>query len=389
MGDEFRSLVVPQTGVPLGYTRLSSYAFIMGGNAPENVFTGIQYVVTMIRIENKKFGAPGIQTLQYGVKELSTYFTVAEAEDYQEWSKETKSTVKNLSDSEKERLDLSEDRHKNVTDDATKTTNVQAGASTAPPADAGRDVDTSYAVPELPDIRAPARGTVLKSKDANESEKAFTVDNGAHYQLLLIVDSHVEPMMVPICRYTVATREDYEAWSETTIANIRSEKKKMGVPDEEMRDRIPQRRGTYIPRADTPARGTVLKYIGKPGLKRLAAEDAKRFKDCAFIVDYAVKCNLKCIDMNGEVVVVEGQVDIKNYDVATHKDYEAAAWSPETKASLRELLSRKYRVPDEMKRLGVPLERRRLGWKPSHDMQRRREGFHHLFNQSIQENQEP
>merc|ERR1711964_642653 len=30
------------------------------------------------------------------------------------------------------------------------------------------------------------------------------------------------------------------------------------------------------------------------------------------------------------------------------------------------------------------LDRRRLGWKPSHDMQRRREGFHPLFNQSIQ-----
>merc|ERR1711964_665022 len=29
--------------------------------------------------------------------------------------------------------------------------------------------------------------------------------------------------------------------------------------------------------------------------------------------------------------------------------------------------------------------RRRLGWKPSHDIPRRREGFHHLFNPSIQE----
>merc|ERR1711964_543976 len=30
--------------------------------------------------------------------------------------------------------------------------------------------------------------------------------------------------------------------------------------------------------------------------------------------------------------------------------------------------------------------RRRLGWKPSHDIPRRREGFHHLFtNQVIQE----
>jgi len=36
-------------------------------------------------------------------------------------------------------------------------------------------------------------------------------------------------------------------------------------------------------------------------------------------------------------------------------------------------------------RSATSLERRRLGWKPSHDMQRRREGFHHLFNPSIQE----
>merc|ERR1711964_309608 len=30
---------------------------------------------------------------------------------------------------------------------------------------------------------------------------------------------------------------------------------------------------------------------------------------------------------------------------------------------------------------------RRLGWKPSHDISRRREGFHHLFNRVIRESE--
>merc|ERR1711964_749817 len=32
-------------------------------------------------------------------------------------------------------------------------------------------------------------------------------------------------------------------------------------------------------------------------------------------------------------------------------------------------------------------KRRRLGWKPSHDIPRRRDGFHHLFNGVIRESE--
>merc|ERR1711964_370193 len=69
--------------------------------------------------------------------------------------------------------------------------------------------------------------------------------------------------------------------------------------------------------------------------------------------------------------------DLSEFTVVTPEDYQN--WNATTKASLNNIMNSSVK-----KVLGVD-KRRRLGWKPSHDMQRRREGFHHLFNPSIQE----
>merc|ERR1711964_59264 len=73
-------------------------------------------------------------------------------------------------------------------------------------------------------------------------------------------------------------------------------------------------------------------------------------------------------------------------------------WSRKTKDRVRKVLATIEGTPEHaakeaaekavtlVKEADAPVKgRRRLGWKPSHDMQRRREGFHHLFNPSIQE----
>merc|ERR1711964_66944 len=46
------------------------------------------------------------------------------------------------------------------------------------------------------------------------------------------------------------------------------------------------------------------------------------------------------------------------------------------------------RVPmTKVSDLSSPEKRRRLGWKPSHDIPRRREGFHHTVNRVIRESE--
>merc|ERR1711964_2218 len=163
--------------------------------------------------------------------------------------------------------------------------------------------------------------------------------------------------------------------------------------------------------------GTVMKWTGELP----TGEDAKMYKTYAFVVgdlDYTGHCtNVECKGKEGPTenircrngictscespwVGAEGDYKVTwicdgiqnvhlllpyltNFAVETNwASDENTNWTPLTKENVQK---EQARIQKEQARILAAQGRRRLGWKPSHDIQRRREGFHHLFNPSIQE----